>query len=225
MSELQRRVVPIDVEDGSVPTVVQGPTADVRVPAVLVVPSVFGPTSGLLQRLADLGETALVCVPDPFWRTGEGALAYGDFDSVATRLDGFDIHRCRRDMGTVAGWARQHGNGTVLGLGICFGGPYVLRMAADGELDGLVTWHGSRMEHALARAAAITCPVRHHLGGNDPMTPPEVVDALRQAFADHLDAQIVVHDGAVHGFTHDGPAWDATAYAKAFSSLRELVER
>lgn len=225
MSQWNRRIIGIELDEGSIPTVVQGPISFEGVPAVLVVPSVFGPTPELLERLAQLGTSALTCVPDPFWRTGEGALAYSDRDSVVARMSEFDVQQCRRDMGAVAAWAREHGNRTVIGLGICFGGPYVLRMAADHELDGLVTWHGSRMESALARAPDITCPVRHHLGSRDAMTPPTVVDALRAAFAGHPDAQIIVHNGADHGFTHDGPAWDGTAYAEAFASLQQMVER
>ena len=224
-ARVQRRTVPVEVEGGSVPTVVQGPRDAVGVPAVVVVPSVFGPAPDLLERLAELGDAALVCVPDPFWRTGEGALRYGDMEAVVARFAAFDIQRCRAEMGAVAAWARANGNGRVIGVGICFGGPYVLRMASDGELDGVVTWHGSRMEQVLGRAGAITCPVRHHLGGVDAITPPEVVDALRAAFAAHPDVEIVVHDGADHGFSHDGPTWDPEVYGLAFASLVELVGR
>ena len=81
----------IEVEGGSVPTVVQGPRDAGGVPAVVVVPSVFGPAPDLLERLGELGDSALVCVPDPFWRTGEGALAYGDMDAVVARFGTFDV--------------------------------------------------------------------------------------------------------------------------------------
>jgi dienelactone hydrolase len=49
------------------------------------------------------------------------------------------------------------------------------------------------------------------------------VEALRDAFADHPDAQIIVHEGATHGFTHNGSAWDADAYRASFGSLVELL--
>ena len=76
-----------------------------------------------------------------------------------------------------------------------------------------------------ACAGEITCPVRHHLGSIDAITPPEVVDALRSAFAEHPDARIVVHEGADHGFSHDGPSWDPDVYALAYASLVELLSR
>jgi carboxymethylenebutenolidase len=218
------RMVDIEVDGGAVPTAVLGPDDASGVPAIVVVPSVYGPAADLLERLAVLGDSALVCVPDPFWRTGQGPTAYGDTDEMGVRLAGLDIHVTRAEMGAVVAWARAQGNGHVVGVGICFGGPYVLRMAADGELDGLVTWHGSGMERVLRRAGDITCPVRHHLGSIDPITPLEVVDALREAFADHPDAEIVVHDGADHGFTHDGDSWDPDAYQAAFASVVELLD-
>jgi dienelactone hydrolase len=215
--------VEVQVEGGAVPTAVLGPEDTGDVPALVVVPSVYGAAPDLLERLGALADSTLVCVPDPFWRTGEGPTAYGDMDQVGVRLAGLDIHGCRAEMGAVVAWARAQGNGRVVGVGICFGGPYVLRMAADGELDGIVTWHGSGMERVLRRAGEITCPVRHHLGSVDPITPPEVVAALREAFASHPDAEVIVHEGADHGFTHDGDSWDAEAYAAAIGSVVELL--
>jgi dienelactone hydrolase len=219
------RVEQIEVEGGAVPTVVLGPDDPSDVPALVVVPSVFGPATDLLERLdGALADRALVCVPDPFWRTGEGPTAYGDMEQVGVRLAGLDRAASRAEMAAVAAWARAQGNGRVVGVGICFGGPIVLLLAAEGALDGVVTWHGSGMERVLHRAAEIGGPVRHHLGSVDPITPPEVVDALREAFAHHPDAQVIVHEGADHGFTHDGDAWDAAAHDAALASVVELLQ-
>lgn len=219
------RHLAIDVPAGRLPIVVQGPDDATGVPALVVVPSIFGPAPDLLERLAALGDDALVVVPDPFWRTGEGALPYDQREAAFARLAGFDPAVCADEMAAAVDWARAAGNGGVVALGICFGGPFVLRLAAAGRVDGIVTWHGSRMEGALDGADRITGPVRHHLGDADPVTPPEVVDALRAAFAEHPDARIVVHDGATHGFTHDGPAYDDSAYRDAFASVVELLDR
>lgn len=217
------RSVDIPTVDGTIPTKIQGPEESGDVPALVVVPSIFGPAPDLLERLDDLGDTALVVVPDPFWRTGEGAVPYDDMDTAFGRLADFDMAACASEMASVVEWARAQGNGHVVGLGICFGGPFVLGLAAVGAIDGLVTWHGSRMEQSLEQVSAITCPVRHHLGGADPVTPPETVETLRAAFADHPDCTITVHDGATHGFSHDGDAFDADAYRAGHQSLVELL--
>jgi hypothetical protein len=70
----------LEVEGGAVPTAVLGPDDASGVPAVVVVPSVYGAAPDLLERLAELVDSALVCVPDPLWRTGHGPTAYGDMD-------------------------------------------------------------------------------------------------------------------------------------------------
>lgn len=219
------RRVDIEVPAGQLPLHVLGPEDASRVPALVVIPSIFGPADDLLGRLAELAGDTLVVVPDPFWRTGEGAMPYDDLDAAIGRLAEFDLDACTAEMAATVWWARQQANGSVVAVGICFGGPFVLGLAERHEVDGIVTWHGSRMEQALDNAARITCPVRHHLGGADPVTPPEVVDRLREAFAGHDDAQIVVHEGASHGFSHDGPAYDETAERAGFASVVELLDR
>lgn len=219
------RTVPIDVPDGTLPAVVHEPAPASTVPALVVVPSIFGPADDLLARLAELGDDALVVVPDPFWRTGEGVVPYDDLDAAIARLGDFDSDACATEMAAAVAWAKAHGNGGVVALGICFGGPYVLRLAAHRLVDGIVTWHGSRLESALDGVEHIACPVRHHLGSADPVTPPETIDAIREAFADHPDAEILVHEGATHGFSHDGDAYDEDAYRAGFASVVELLDR
>ena len=129
------------------------------------------------------------------------------------------------EMRAAVDWARSEGNGRVVAVGICFGAPFVLTMAADGLVDGVVTWHGSRMDSTVDRAGDIVCPVHHHAGGADAATPPELLAALAEAMAGNADAQIFVHDGAEHGFTHDGHAYDHDAERAAFGSVVELLDR
>lgn len=213
----------IPVSDGAVPTAVLGP--EDAGAALVVVPSIFGPARDLLDRLSELADRALVAVPDPFWRAGGGALGYDERDKAIARLRGFEPRRCIADLTAVVEWARAQGAGRVIGLGICFGGPFVLRLAAERRLDGTVTWHGSRMEDHLERAGEIVCPLRLHFGEADPITPPAVIDKIRSAFAAHPDAVLAVHPGAVHGFSHDGGAFDAKACRAGLDAVAELLER
>jgi carboxymethylenebutenolidase len=215
----------IAVDGGAVPTATLGPADARNVPALVVVPSIFGGAPDLLQRLSELAEGALVAVPDPFWRNSGGAIPYGDREAAFARLKGFDPARCNADLRAVVDWAKQEGSGRVVGLGICFGGPFVLRLAAEGLLDGVVTWHGSRMEQHLERAGDVACPLRLHFGDADPVTPPEAIDAIRGAFAAHPDVSIVVHPGASHGFSHDGAAYDPAACRAGLAAVGELIDR
>lgn len=222
---VRERSEALRVEGGAVPTALLGPEDASRVPTLVVVPSIFGPAPDLLKRLAELSDHALVAVPDPFWRVGHGVVAYDDRETAFARLKEFEMGRCISDLGAVVDWAREQGNGRVVGLGICFGGPFVLRFAAEGRLDGVVTWHGSHMEQHLDRAARVVCPLRLHFGDADPVTPPEAIEAIRSAFGSHPDISIVMHPGADHGYSHDGPAYDPTACRAGLDATRDLLER
>jgi carboxymethylenebutenolidase len=220
---MARRSEAVPVEDGAVPVAVLAQGAADADTALLVVPSIFGPAVDLLDRLAEFQDRALVAVPDPFWRQGGGALPYDRKDAAFARLQGFDLRRCMGDLSAVLDWTRARGARRAIGLGICFGGPFVLRLAAQGRLEGVVTWHGSRMQDHLDGADRIACPLRLHFGDADPITPPEVIETVRRTFADHPDVSIVVHPGADHGFSHDGPAFDARACRAGLDAVAELI--
>jgi carboxymethylenebutenolidase len=215
----------VAVDGGAVPTAVLAPGRTEDVPALVVVPSIFGPAPDLIARLEGFADHAIVAVPDPFWRQGAGAIPYEDRAAAFARLQGFEPRRCHADLAVVVDWALGRGNGRVVGLGICFGGPFVLRLAAAGCLDGVVTWHGSRMEQHLEGADRIRCPLRLHFGDADPVTPPAAIEAIAAAFRSHPDARIVVHPGADHGFSHDGPAYDPAACRAGLDAVGELLAR
>jgi len=205
------------------PAAVVDPDDAADLPGVFVVPSIFGPAPDLVTRLAELADRALVVVPDPFWRVGGGVVPYDDHDAAVGRLKGFSFRHCIDDLGRALDWTAERCDGRIVGLGICFGGPFVLRFAAEGRLRGAVTWHGSRLQEHLERAPEITCPLRLHFGDADPITPPEVIEAVRGAFADHPDVRVVVHPGADHGFSHDGASFDERACRAGLDAVAELV--
>ncbi len=216
-------LVEIETGDGGIPTRVVGPSDASKVGGLLVIPSVYGPAPDLIERLSPYAESALIAFPDPFWRVGGGVVPYGERDTVVGRMSSFDVGACTEDLRAVLTWLRARCNGRVAGLGICFGGPFVLRFAGEGLLDGVVTWHGSRMEGFLKRAADTSCPLRLHFGADDPVTPPQAIEAIRSAFSRHPDLEIVVHAGAVHGFSHDGPAYDEKACRAGLDAVAEVL--
>ncbi len=222
MQELPKHL-DIDVAGGSLPVVVLGHEPTDRLPGLIVVPSIFGPARDLIERLSPFADRALIVVPDPFWRLGGGTIPYSDHQTALARLQGFDLATCTEDLRTALEWTRARCNGRVHGLGICFGGPFMLRFAAEGALAGVVTWHGSRMENFLASASQIACPLRLHFGSDDPISPPAAIEAIQAAFRNHPDASIVVHPGALHGFSHDGPSYDERACRAGLDALEELL--
>ena len=215
----------IPVEGGALPlTVVRAGGTGA---AVVIVPSAFGVGPDLEAQMAETAADARAVVAiDPFFREDAGPAAYDDRDRAMGRLQALDRARTLRDLGAAIAWIRdEEGAAAVVVLGICFGGPFALAAAALGLAQGIVTWHGTRMEHALARAAEMRCPMRLHFGAVDPFVPMEAVAAVRAAFAGRADVAITVHEGATHGFSHRGSSrsYQHTAERAGLDSLRALA--
>jgi len=217
------RQLSIPVADGSVPVHVSGPDDASAVGGIVVVPSIFGPNEDLLAQMRSIADVALTVVMDPFWRQGGGAIPYPNREEAFARVGQLDRSLTPADVEAVARWTAGETNGRLVGLGICFGGPLVLTGAAAGYLAAAVTWHGSRMEGVLDQLDGLTAPLRLHFGDADPITPPKVIDAVGQAFANHPDCSIVIHPGANHGFSHEGPAYDQSAADAGLADLRALA--
>jgi carboxymethylenebutenolidase len=96
-------------------------------------------------------------------------------------------------------------------LGFCMGGMQVLKAAASGRFDKAVAFYGmirppadwvGPKTHLPLDTAADVCPTLAIFGGNDPFTPADDIEALRAAWADRPDCEIVVYADAEHGFVH-----------------------
>jgi carboxymethylenebutenolidase len=220
---LDRTILSIDGSDLSLTVARSSGTGA----AVVIMPSAFGVAPDLEAQMEELAAAASVVVAiDPFYRSDGGPAAYEDMARVMARLQALDREAAYRDLGAAIDWARAQTSGQpVVLLGICFGGPYALVAAADGAVDGVVTWHGTRMEHYLERAAQMRCPMRLHFGGADPFVPHASVELVRAAFNGRGDVRIHVHEGATHGFSHRAAAraYDASAERAGMDSLRELI--
>ncbi|MDI3287034.1 dienelactone hydrolase family protein [Polyangium sp. 15x6] len=195
--------------------------------ALVILPSAFGVAPDLEAQMEELGaDASLVVTFDPFFRTDSGHAPYDDMARVMARVKGVQPERIYRDLRALIEWARAESRGRpVVMLGICFGGPFAFRAAADGLVSGVVTWHGTGLEKHLDRVVEMRCPMRLHFGSVDPFVPPPAVEAVRAAFAGRDDVQVFVHEGATHGFSHPAAvkAYNETAERAAMSSLRELV--
>lgn len=213
------------VEDATLAlTVARGGAAG---PALVVYPSAFGVGPDLAAQLSELSARASVAVAfDPFARADAGVADYRDMARVLARMRALDRARSEDDFRALIAWARaQAPNRRVVALGICFGGPFALRAAADGLVEGVATWHGTALGEQLARAGEMCVPMRLHFGGADPVVPAREVEAIRSAFAGRRDVRIAVHAGATHGFTHRtaADAYDARAERAALDDVGELL--
>jgi len=221
-----RHLVP--VEAGELPLTVAraGAHALDKRAAIVIVPSIFGVALDLQDQMEELATDARVVVAlDTFFREGEGPIPYDKGPQAIALLASFDRKRAYRDLQAAITWTRaQEGVARVVMLGICFGGSYALLAAADQLVDGVVTWHGSRMESVVHRAPEIRCPMRLHFGSLDPIVPKAALDTIRGAFAGHDAVHIIEHEGANHGFSHRTAAgYHAPAERAGMDALRELA--
>lgn len=200
---------------------------DARGPAVVIVPSIFGVQPDLVAQMEEIAlDAPYVAAMDPFFRTEPGPLPYADPPRAIERMNTSDTEAAYGDFRALLEHGRGEGSGKVIAVGICFGGPFCFLAAADGAVDGVVTWHGSRLERYLERAGEMRCPMRLHFGDADPVVPPEAVEKVREAFGGRADVEITVHPGASHGFSHrDAPAHDEAAERASVEAVRELARQ
>ena len=98
-------------------------------------------------------------------------------------------------------------------LGFCMGAYYTYKAAASDRFDAAVAFYGMlRTPEAWRGAghgpdpldlAAEMCPTLAIFGSEDRWTPPADIDALRAAWSNRDDCEIIVVEGADHGFVHD----------------------
>lgn len=123
----------------------------------------------------------------------------------------------------------------VAAVGSCAGGTLVLELARSGaDLKAVVAFHPSLQAGRHEDTARIRGSVLVSVGSEDPLVPA----ADREAFTARLQAagvdwQLLVHGGALHGFTYPherpsavvahSPQHAARAWAAMLALLRETV--
>jgi carboxymethylenebutenolidase len=165
----------------------------------------------MAERLASHGFA--VAVVEPFARRSEAERAGSD---VATRMgwvSGLDDDEQLDDLSAAADLLVVADDVTSVGvLGFCMGGMYALEAAATDRFDRAVAFYGmirlpdawkATGRRSAIDTAADVCPTLAIFGSIDAMTPPDDIAALRAAWAGRDDCEIVVVEGADHGFVHD----------------------
>ena len=162
------------------------------------------------RRLATHG-FAVVC-PEPFARFPRAVRESPDPTMRMAHMKDMDDERQLDDLAQAAEYlAEEDGVERVSIIGFCMGGMYTLKAAATGTFARAVPfygmirvpddWRGPGQRDALDTAARV-CPTLAIFGGKDPWTPADDIDALRVAWRDRDDCEIVVYPDADHGFVH-----------------------
>jgi dienelactone hydrolase len=200
-------------------------------PDMMGVRSLFDELCG---RLATHG-FAVVCA-EPFARFPRDVRDAPDPTQRMSHMKEMDDERQLGDLARAVELIRAtDGVERVSIIGFCMGGMYTLKAAATDVFTRAVAfygmirvpgdWKGPSLRDALDTAQQV-CPTLAIFGGKDPWVPLDDVEALRAAWRDRDDCEIVVYPDADHGFVHgvERPAHRpddaADAWRRAITFLR-----
>lgn len=198
--------------DGAVVEAVHARPGGMPVMGLVVHPDIMGIRplfDDLCRRLATHG--LAVCAPEPFARV-EGRASL-DPPARMAKVPELGDETQIGDLERAADYlVVEDGVSEVAVLGFCMGGMYALKAAATGRFDRAVAfygmirvpenWRGPDLREPLETAADV-CPTLAIFGSGDTFTPAADIEALRAAWAGRDDCEIVVYEGAEHGFVHD----------------------
>ena len=205
---------------------------------IVVHPDIFGNRplfDDMARRLATHGFA--VAVVEPFARLNRDTRDAHAEDAV-TRMgwvSALNDDEQLGDLEAAANFLVVNDDVTRVGvLGFCMGGMYALKAAKLERFDASVAfygmirlpehWRGSGQTEPLDGLEA-ACPTLAVFGSVDPYSPPDEIDALRAVWSDRPDCEIVVIEGAEHGFVHaperpaHRPADAATLWTKTLTWL------
>jgi dienelactone hydrolase len=122
----------------------------------------------------------------------------------------------------------------IAAIGYRFGGGVVLGMARSGaDLDAVASFHGMLSTNTPAEKGRVRARVLVLTGADDPMLPPEQVEAFRREMqAAGARFEVISYPGARHSFTNpradkagmDGLAHNAEADRKSWAALLKLLK-
>jgi carboxymethylenebutenolidase len=218
MAELEAGDLDVDVEhitikgvDGAVVDAVHARPDGLPVAGLVLHPDIMGLRplfDDLCRRLATHGFA--VCAPEPFARASADAMT--EVEARMAHVRQLDDEIQIGDLEAAADYLVIHDDvREVSVIGFCMGGMQVLKAAASGRFEkavafyGMISvpddWQGPKTRQPLDTARDV-CPTLAIFGGVDAYTPTADIDALRAAWTDRPDCEIVVYADADHGFVH-----------------------
>lgn len=234
--ETSRLEIPVD--GGSMPAFLCRPSSDGKLPAIIVIHEIFGPTEHIDDvtcRFAGQGYVALE--PDLFWRM-DSLPDFSDRASFMRFRMALDDRQLLASADAAVRWLREQPfvDGEHIGIvGFCMGGYYAfLEAAHNPSLAACVDFYGAPLtfpepseQHPLAPMMAahrLRVPVLGLFGEEDPSIPVEQVRELEGILQETgVPFEVFIYPGAGHAFFNDtretyrpGPATDAWTRTLAF---------
>ncbi len=120
--------------------------------------------------------------------------------------------------------SRPQVDGKRLGaIGYCFGGSCVLELARSGaDIQVVVSFHGGLATSAPAAENAIKAKILVCHGGADQHVNQEVPAFKEEMLKSKAKLEFVTYEGAQHGFTKPGPAYQEKADQQSWAAMKQL---
>jgi carboxymethylenebutenolidase len=188
-------------------------------PALIVVSSIYGLTKGFIKTLDRYAARGFIVIaPDVFWRTQPGPLESNRRADAQARLDAYAIDPGMEDLRATrdALAARPEWNGKFAVVGFCFGGQHAFLGLTRLDADAGVSYHGTSIQNYLDEAPRVSKPFSFHFAAQDDLVSAADVERIRRAL-EGKRGEIVMHEGAGHGFARE----DSSGYHPAVAHASE----
>lgn len=196
---------------------------------VVIVPSIFGIGPDVIEYAKVFSESgALVYAMDSFWREQPGPLSIPSGAPLAMkRMHQVNPDHVLEDLLCAIEHGRHESlcNGSVILLGICFGGKFVVKATAQTTVQGIATWHGGDLLSVFHSSDLEKVHVEMDFGENDPLIPLSDVEKILSALQYVQNIQIRTHANSSHGFTHKGTMkYNEEAAQQAVKGVLSLIK-
>ncbi|MCR9138148.1 MAG: dienelactone hydrolase family protein [Alphaproteobacteria bacterium] len=241
--------IEVTTPDGTMPCHVAHPKRDRPVPTVLFFPNAAGiqdDTRLIARRFAARGYRCLL--PNLYYRLagfhvdmarlqGGGSKAEAEYRQMIRAAESVSIDMAMSDSEALLATTDNDENldaESVASLGLSLGAGFALASAAmlDRKIAAVACFYGARLMTGEANsphrlAAAVKAEILLGFAEIDPMTPPNVRQALAAALEQSAcDHTIRTYAGTKHGFLDTNrPVYDPQAAAKAWRDVFDLYGR
>ena len=194
---------------------------------LIILQEIFGATDQLksvARSWADDGFDAIV--PALFDRNAPGTVVPFDEPDRGREIAlGLDPAKVQLDVAAAVKYLAglSDGGKGVSVIGFCWGGGQAFRLACSLELTSAVSFYGTAMKiHMEKNPGGPKCPMLFHIGETDDHTPPEIIEAIRQAVP---TGEFHTYD-AGHAFANDArPTYVDAAAVPARQRTLEFLNK
>ncbi|MEV1167285.1 dienelactone hydrolase family protein [Nonomuraea sp. NPDC049784] len=175
-------------------------------PGILLVQEIYGVGPYIEKVALDLASRGyVVAAPDLFWRLHPRWQGEHTPEGTAASIElagGFDFAQGVADCALTVAHLRSlpEVSGGVGALGFCLGGSIDYTLAAQVELDAVLSFYGSAVPDSTGLMDRIAAPLLLVFGGSDPYIKRERVAVVEKAAEGRRNVVVHIEEVAGHAF-------------------------